>query len=420
MKKEKNVFNKNFFWGASISSHQVEGGNHNQWSVWELQNAKKLAQSAHERLDWLPNWEQIKKDAEDPNNYISGNGVDHFKKYKEDFALIKKLNLNSFRFGIEWSRLEPKEGQWDQPAFEHYKKYIAQLHKMGIEPFMNVWHWTLPVWFSEKGGFSVKSNMVYWKRFVDKLAQEYAKDVNYVITINEPNVYASFGYGTGYWPPGERRWFKALYVGYNLVRAHRICYRAFKAENTSVQIGIAHQLANIQAKRPHNVFDQLVTKWMRYIWNWWFFNRIRKQQDFVGFNYYFTDYYYYNRRDNPKVPSNDLGWYMEPEGLYPLILRAWAHYRKPIIITENGVADSDDTYRQWWLQETIVAMERAVSEGVEVRGYFHWSLLDNFEWAYGWWPKFGLIAVDRKQEMKRTIRPSAKWYAEKVRQLRQG
>ena len=420
MKKEKNVFNKNFFWGASISSHQVEGGNHNQWSVWELQNAKKLAQSAHERLDWLPNWEQIKKDAEDPNNYISGNGVDHFKKYKEDFALIKKLNLNSFRFGIEWSRLEPKEGQWDQPAFEHYKKYIAQLHKMGIEPFMNVWHWTLPVWFSEKGGFSVKSNMVYWKRFVEKLAQEYAKDVNYVITINEPNVYASFGYGTGYWPPGERRWFKALYVGYNLVRAHRICYRAFKAENTSVQIGIAHQLANIQAKRPHNVFDQLATKWMRYIWNWWFFNRIRKQQDFVGFNYYFTDYYYYNRRDNPKVPSNDLGWYMEPEGLYPLILRAWAHYRKPIIITENGVADSDDTYRQWWLQETIVAMERAVSEGVEVRGYFHWSLLDNFEWAYGWWPKFGLIAVDRKQGMKRTIRPSAKWYAEKVRQLRQG
>ena len=159
---------------------------------------------------------------------------------------------------------------------------------------------------------------------------------------------------------------------------------------------------------------------MRYVWNWWFFNRIRNQQDFVGFNYYFTDYYYYNRRDNPKVPSNDLGWYMEPEGLYPLILRAWAHYRKPIIITENGVADSDDTYRQWWLQETIVAMERAVSEGVEVRGYFHWSLLDNFEWAYGWWPKFGLIAVDRKQEMKRTIRPTAKWYAEKIRQLRQG
>jgi len=156
---------------------------------------------------------------------------------------------------------------------------------------------------------------------------------------------------------------------------------------------------------------------MRFFWNWWFYNRIRKTQDFIGFNYYFTDYYRVIHRDNPEVPTNDLGWYMEPEGLYPLLLRVWARYRKPIIITENGVADGHDQYRQWWLGESIVAMERALSEGVRLVGYYHWSLLDNFEWAYGCWPKFGLVEVDRKT-MKRTIRPSAKWFAKEVKRIR--
>jgi beta-glucosidase len=108
---------------------------------------------------------------------------------------------------------------------------------------------------------------------------------------------------------------------------------------------------------------------------------------------------------------------MEPEGLYPLLLRAWAHYKKPIIVTENGVADMHDQYRRWWIEETIVAMERAISEGVKIKGYFHWSLLDNFEWDEGWWPRFGLVAVDRRRSMKRTIRPSAKWFAAKIKRL---
>src|SRR5262249_55831933 len=155
----------------------------------------------------------------------------------------------------------------------------------------------------------------------------------------------------------------------------------------------------------------------RYFWNWWFVNRVKRYQDFVGFNYYFTDYYRGFGRANPKLPVNDLGWYMEPEGLYPIIMRIWSHYNKPIIVTENGVADAHDQYRQWWLEETIVALERALSEGADVRGYLHWSLLDNFEWKYGWWPKFGLVAVDRAHGMKRTIRPSAKWLAAHIAKL---
>ncbi len=415
-----NIFPPHFFWGASTASHQVEGNNVNQWTVWELEHAKEYAHTAHQRLSWLPNWHEIKAEAEDPNNYVSGRGVEHYTRYKEDFDIAsKQLNMNAFRFGIEWSRLQPEEGKWDEKAIAHYKTYITELRARHMEPFLNVWHWTMPTWFTDKGGFKKASNIKYFEEFIQKIADEFIEDVTYIITINEPNVYASFGYGTGEWPPGEKNWLTFVHVYYNLTKAHKKAYKILKARKPSLQIGIAQQLANIQAKRPHNWLDEFSTKWMRYLWNWWFYKRIRNQMDYIGFNYYFTDYYTgFLGKINPKIPLNDMGWYMEPEGLYPLLLRTWVRFKKPIFITENGLADGNDQYRRWWLEETIVAMERALSEGVDIRGYFHWSLLDNFEWAYGWWPKFGLVEVDRKT-MKRTVRPSAKWFAKRIADIRQ-
>jgi beta-glucosidase len=414
----KKLFPKNFFWGASVASHQVEGGTINQWSVWELAHAQELAKNSHKKLKYLPRWEDIKKYAEDPNNYVSGKGVDHYNKFREDFDILKKLELNSFRFGVEWSRIEPEEGVWNQEAIEHYHLYIDELKKRGIAPIMNIWHWTMPTWFTDKGGFKKYSNIKFFDQFIEKIADEYSNKIDYVITLNEPNVYASYGYLNGQWPPQEKNFFAFLKVYWILTKAHKHSYKILKSKNPQINVGVAAQLSNIQAKRPHNILDELSTKWMRYFWNWWFLKRITKQQDFVGINYYFTDYYTGRiKLKNPEIPLNDLGWYMEPEGLYPLLLRTWVRFKKPIIITENGVADALDQYRQWWIEETIIAIERALSEGVDVRGYFHWSLLDNFEWAYGWWPKFGLVAVDRKQGMKRTIRPSAIWYSERLRRL---
>ena len=245
------------------------------------------------------------------------------------------------------------------------------------------------------------------------------EDLNYVITINEPNVEASFGYLIGVHPPNQKNLWLFGKVYWNLMQSHRSAYKILKAKKPSLQIGIAQQLSNIQAKKPHSVFDELSTKWMRYFWNWWFLRRIRKHQDFVGINYYFSDYYTgLLKRKNPAVPLNDMGWYMEPEGLYPIILRAWSRFKKPIFVTENGLADAHDQHRRWWIEETIVAMERAISEGVDLRGYFHWSLLDNFEWQDGWWPKFGLVAVDRENDMKRTIRPSARWFAKRIKDIK--
>jgi beta-glucosidase len=277
----------------------------------------------------------------------------------------------------------------------------------------------MPVWFAEMGGFEKRANIKYFERFVKKVSHELVDDVAYVITVNEPNVYASFSYLTGLWPPEVKNFYRASKVYWNLAVCHKRAYKILKKHKPSLEIGLATQLANIQAKRPHSFIDELSTKFMRYVWNWFFLNRVRRHQDFVGLNYYFSDYYKnFAKKSNPKIPLNDLGWYMEPEGLYPILLRTWAHYKKPIIITESGLADSHDQNRRWWLEESLVAMEKAISEGVDLRGYFYWSLLDNFEWAEGWWPKFGLVKVDRSYGMKRALRPSAKWFGATIKKIR--
>lgn len=404
-----------FFWGASTAAHQVEGGAENQWSVWELSVANQQAKTAKKRLDYIGNWDEIKSQATDPNNYVSGSGVDHYNRYREDFDILNTLGLNAFRFTLEWSRLEPAEGRWDPKQFEHYKTYISELRKRNIEPFLNIWHWTLPVWFAEKGGFAKRRNIKYFERFVQKVAIELLGEVKYVITLNEPNVYMGMSYGTGEWPPQTKNQLTATWVYNNLKIAHKRTYKILKSQKPSVMVGVAQQLANIQPLRPGNWYDELVVYYMRYFWNWWWLNRIKNQQDFVGVNYYFTDYYMGFRRTNPTKPINDLGWYMNPAGILPLLQRIAYHYPgKPIIITENGVADANDKYRKGWLAETMKAIETAKSQGLPVLGYLHWSLLDNFEWAYGWWPKFGLVEVDR-QTMKRTIRPSTLWWSKYLR-----
>ncbi len=437
---KKSGFPKNFLWGASTSAYQVEGGNHNQWSVWELAHAAELAKKAENHYGKLPIWPAIKEKAQDPNNYVSGQGVDHYHRYEEDFDLLKKLNLNAFRFGIEWSRIEPHEGRYDQAVIDHYIKYINELKDRGIQPVINIWHWTMPLWFEAKGGFSKRKNIKYFERFVEHIANDLIIPCHWVITINEPNSYVGMGYFDRQWPPQSPDFLEALSVIVNLATAHKRVYRLLKNIDPELIIGVATQCNNNRPKRPGNYLDRLIAGWANYVWNWWFLNRIRRCQDFVGFNYYFTDYFkgvirknpqsHYKhhahighrgvRRENhhnPPGPLSDMGWYMEPGGIYNVIMQAAKRYKKPIVITETGVADLNDKYRKWWLQETITAMEMAQKHGVDIRGYFYWSLLDNFEWSQGWWPKFGLVEVNREDGMKRRPRESAKWFAEKIKQL---
>ncbi|HSX35828.1 MAG TPA: glycoside hydrolase family 1 protein [Patescibacteria group bacterium] len=409
-------FPNDFLWGASTSSYQVEGGNHGQWSTWEEAHAKALAKNAPQKYGWFADWEAIKAQATDPANYICGKGVDHYNRYAEDFALIKKLGLNTFRFGIEWSRVEPREGEWDQAAIKHYHEYIARLRKMGIEPMLTLWHWTMPEWFTNKRGFEKRRNLKYFERYVAKMSEELGAEVTYVLTLNEPNVYAALSYGQGIWPPQDKNPLHTLAVYYNLMLVHKRAYRIWKQRNPQAQISIAAHLVNSQpaSKAPT---AKLLVKLVDYAWNWWYLDRIKRHVDFIGLNYYFTDYYTaLGTKRNPKGPYNDMGWYMEPRGIEPLLLKTWRRYKIPIIITENGLADAADTRRQWWIEETLASLRSLLRQGVDLRGYLHWSLLDNFEWSDGWRPRFGLVAVDRTT-MQRTIRPSAGWFAEQIKQL---
>lgn len=403
-----------FFWGASTAAHQVEGGTVNQWSVWELASATRLAKDAHNHLSGLPNWQTIKKQAENPANYVSGKGVDHFHRYKTDFAIAQKLNFNAFRFTVEWSRLEPEEGKWDIAAFKHYKEYISTLKEHDLEPFLNIWHWTMPTWFTDKGGFAKRKNLIYFDRLVKKISEELLDNVSYVITVNEANSYATFSYMQPKWPPEEHNIFKGAYVYFNLSSAHRRAYKIIKQINPAIHVGLAHQATLNLPFSEKNYLDKFAAWVSNYVWHIWFFNRAKKYQDFIGFNYYFTNYIKTFRARNPVKPINDLGWYMEPYAIRTLMTSLYKKYKKPLIITENGVADGGDIHRKWWIEESLRAIDDAKADGVDVRGYLHWSLLDNFEWADGWWPKFGLVAVDRENNMKRTVRPSAIWFAKEL------
>jgi len=263
-------FPKDFLWGASTASHQVEGGTVNQWSAWELAHAADLAATAEQRLSKTSSivrssdWSDVKPLATDPDNYVSGKGIDHYNRYEEDFDLLEKLNFNSFRFGIEWSRIEPEEGAWNLEAIRHYHDYIDSLHRRGITPVLNIWHWTMPTWFTDKGGFEKKDNLPLFEAFVAKVAEEYGDKLKYVITLNEPNVYSSFSYFNGEWPPQQKSALTMFRVYRHLVQAHKQAYRVLKAANPALQVGVAAQLANIQAKRPHNLLDGIITKVMRY------------------------------------------------------------------------------------------------------------------------------------------------------------
>ena len=405
-----------FLWGASTAAHQVEGNTHNQWSEWEHRNAKRLAATAHKRLGHLPAWDRIARQATNPQNYISGTGVDHYNRYEEDFDIISELNMNAFRFGIEWSRIEPRQGEWDTAAIEHYKTYIAALKQRGITPVLTLWHWTMPTWFTDMGGFEKKANIAYFARYCAKIAELFAHDLTHVITLNEPNVYVGLSYGAGEWPPQRKVPLLMVTVYRNLVRAHKAAYQAFKQQNPAITVGIAAQLANTKPVNPRNILNKLTIRAKDYVANWWFLNRIKHSQDFIGLNYYFTEYIDWRGRiKNPQQPVSDLGWYMEPQSIHEIMLKTWKRYQKPIIVTENGLADALDSQRTWWIDQTLQSLETALAQGVDVRGYLHWSLLDNFEWAYGWWPEFGLVHVDRATQ-KRTIRQSAMHYAAAINQ----
>ncbi len=419
MTKRQSSFPERFLWGASTSAHQVDGNTKNQWSVWEEENAKSLAAQAEYHYGDLPSWAHIKDQAIAPENYRSAVGTNHNSLYKLDFSLLKALNLNAYRFSIEWSRIEPKEGNWDPEAIAHYKEYFAELKKQGIEPLVTLFHFTLPVWFANKGGFERRANIKYFTRFVEKVMSEFGKDFKYVLTMNEPEVYVFESYLHGRWPPAYHgKLFRAHRVTRHLIVAHKKAARIIHASGRRYKVSIAK---NSMYFYPGD--DALLTRVsaavMQYVQDDYVLKRVAKHCDFIGVNYYFSNRVYGYRVHNPNMQMSDLGWDMQPENLEFVLERLHRKYKLPLIVTENGLADANDDQRKWWLQETMKALLGALREGVDVRGYLHWSLLDNFEWAEGRWPRFGLVEVDYTTG-KRRVRSSAKWWASVLSRIQKG
>jgi len=409
-------FPKHFLWGAASSSHQVEGGNHNQWTVWELENAKVLAGKAKYQAGGVPKWNEVKKEAASPANYVSAKATDHYNLYEHDFKLLKQMNMNAWRFSIEWSRIEPEEGGWNAEAIEHYRTYLRKLQAIGIEPIVTLWHWTVPVWFEQKGGFAKCGNIGYFLRFAEKVFDELGKDFRYVITLNEPEVYVFKSYMSGEWPPQVQSKWRAFWTLMHLLKAHKKIYKIAKQKGRKYLVSIAKNSAYYYPGDDAKLSDWTAS-FSRWIENHFVLNRVKKHMDFIGLNYYFSNRYYGYKMHNPNNRVSDLGWDMQPEHIEFVLKELYDRYELPIIVTENGVADRDDEYRKWWLTQTLMAMNRALQEGVKVEGYLHWSLTDNFEWASGFWPRFGLAAVDYATK-KRTLRPSAVWFAQVIARLR--
>ena len=405
-KASKLKFPKGFYWGAAISAHQVEGGNHNDWTEWEKENSARFAKEALNKS--YPNY--VLNDYPGPlrrENYISGRACDHYNRYEEDFDLAKSLAHNAHRFSIEWSRIEPEEGRFNEKEIEHYRKVALALKSRDIEPFVTLWHWTLPVWFAEKKGFLKKNNIEYFTRYAELMARS-LPEVRFWFSLNEPLFYAGNAYFKGVWPSNNRSFIKYVKVLKNLTLAHKKSYEAIKKINPLAQVGIAKNNIYFEGRGLSAVLANVADWW----WNERFLDDIKEYQDFIGLNYYFHNKIkgfkftppkvWLNQNENSK--TSDMGWEIYPEGIYK-ILQNLAKYEKPIFITENGLADAKDSQRTWFIAEHLKWVVKAIKEGVDVKGYFYWSLLDNFEWDKGFWPRFGLIEVDYKT-LERKIRKS--------------
>ena len=407
-KTEKLKFPKGFLWGAATAAHQVEGGTNNDWTQWEKDNAERLAKEAPGK--WQP-WQKEKfPEMLDPKNYISGLACDHYHRFEEDFDLAKSLGHNAHRFSIEWSRIEPEEGKFDEKEIEHYRKVLQALKARGIEPFVTLWHWTMPLWLSEIGGVENTKFPEYFSRFAIKIVKELGSEVRFWVTLNEPTSVISNSYASGNWPPQKKNIFSALKAYRILAEAHNQAYAEIKKVNQNFQVGFANILQFVEPLNSGSFFDRIATRIFDYFVNKKFLKLTGNNSDFLAAQYYFHNKIKFpGQRENENKIVSDLGWEIYPEGIYH-VLKDLKKYNLPIYVTENGLADTDDTKRAEFIKNHLAWIYKAIKEGVDVRGYFHWSLLDNFEWDKGFWPRFGLIEIDYKT-LERKIRPSALEYA---------
>ncbi len=393
---QKLKFPNGFLWGAATAAHQIEGNNTNSdWWAWEHSTARI---------------EQLRAKGLNPEDFQSGIACDSYNRFDEDFELAQHLNHNATRLSIEWARIEPKEGVFNEFAFEHYEKVLQSAKAHGLTTFVTLHHFSIPLWFRDKHAFEHKENIIYFTRYAEIAARRLAQYTDFWITINEPEIYSLTGYIQGIYPPHKKNIFTARSVANNLISAHNAVAPVIK-RITGKPVSMAYHLSDLQ---PADTFGQVVASLGHYFANRYILERTIENCDFIGVNYYFHHHvglFGARKHSHSGHDLTDLGWGIHPEGLERVLLFL-RQYKKPIYITENGLADAKDVKREKYIKDHLCYMHKAIMAGADVRGYLHWSLIDNFEWQEGFSPRFGLIEIDRQDLLRRKVRFSATVYAE--------
>jgi beta-glucosidase len=380
--QNKSTFPRDFLFGSATSAHQVEGGNtNNDW--WDAETRGLV-------------------------KHRSGLAADHFHRYEEDFDILRNLSQNAYRLSLEWSRIEPREGEFNHEAIGYYRHVLTALRRRGITPMVTLHHFTNPRWLAKQGGWESPAAPILYARYIRRVVQEFHDLVHLWVTFNEPMVYIVEGYWARRWPPFHRSVFRAWRVYRNLRRAHTLAYQAIRHIEPGAAVGTAQNMIDLVPRRT--LIDAPLTALLLRFWNFSFIRNI--PYDFIGVNYYFhhhVKWFGQQRASESGHPVSDVGWGVHPEGLYRILV-GLQKYHKPIYITENGIADANDQWRGEFIRAHLVSVQKAIREGIDIRGYFYWSLLDNFEWEKGFGPRFGLVAIDY-HTLERRIRPSAYVYA---------
>ena len=370
-----------FLWGAATAAHQVEGGNiANDWAAWET-------------------------DPNSPSAEVSGSACEHWTRYPADLDILAGMGLNTYRFSVEWSRIEPDDGVISVAALDHYRRVCEAARVRGLEPLVVFHHFTTPAWVAGAGGWSEPRTAALFARFCETVASHLKGTFNYACTINEPNVVAAFGYELGIFPPGVRDISRKELATATLIDAHRQAVAAIRGVAPGVKVGLAlsmNEWGTLPGAEPRMLE---LRRSMEDV-----FLEATQGDDFVGVQNYTRLHVGPGGIVGPPAGSRitQIGFEFRPEALGVTVRRAAEMTGLPVMVTENGISTTDDDERIEYTQQALLALESCLADGVDVLGYVHWSALDSFEWVLGYWPKYGLIEVDHATQA-RTPRASGHW-----------
>lgn len=420
MSQDALTFPAGFLWGTATSAHQVEGNNrNNDWWAFEQQSG----------TIW--------------HGDRSGAACGWWQDAEADFDLMAAMSQNTHRLSVEWSRIEPEEGFFDPAAIARYRQMLEGLRQRGLEPMVTLHHFTTPLWMARQGGWADPVVITRFRRFVRHTVAALGDQVTLWCTINEPAIYAAEAYLVGIHAPGHKSPRQAFTVLKHMLVAHAAAYYAIHDVQPEAQVGLVKNVRLFDPTGPHSPLDRAAAAWVDYAFNglvlramedgrlrpplgWGLSPRreLAGSLDFIGLNYYTRDRVAFDLRrpmelfarrfPTPGAEISDNGPYgtygeIYPEGLYRALKRV-ARLGRPIYITETGLPDADDDQRPRFLLTHLAQVHRAIAEGLPVRGFYFWSLLDNFEWSEGWGLRFGLVAYD-PQTGERRMRPSGQLYA---------